>query len=97
MAVVFSQASHSYVLKKFVRSDPQISALMVYIGRPFIVVEATLQVSQNQRLRCQSWFNTSSAELFGPVTESGRTFSNLEDSAGQIEAIWFAFTSKPWD
>ncbi|MGZ9713272.1 cholesterol oxidase substrate-binding domain-containing protein [Glaciimonas sp. GNP009] len=94
-AVVYDDDSRSYVLREFVRSDPEIAALLVHIGRAFIV-EVTLQVSQNQRLRCQSWFNIPATELFGPVASSGRSFSNFLDSAGRVEAIWFPFTSKPW-
>ncbi|MFC5476255.1 cholesterol oxidase substrate-binding domain-containing protein [Paraherbaspirillum soli] len=94
-AVVYDDSSRSYVLKKFARDDPQIAALLVHVGRA-LIVEATLQVAPNQRLRCQSWFDIPYAELFAPAGSGGKTFSSFLDSAGRVEAIWFPFTSKPW-
>lgn len=94
-AVVYDDSSRSYVLKKFVRNDPQIAPLLVHLGRAFIV-EVTLQVTPNQRLRCQSLTNISYAELFGPPGSGGNTFSHFLDSAGRVEAIWFPFTDNPW-
>ncbi|MGC0153209.1 cholesterol oxidase substrate-binding domain-containing protein [Chromobacterium vaccinii] len=94
-AVVYDTASRSYALKKFSRNDAQIAPLLAHVGRS-LIVEATLQVAQNQRLRCQSWFNIPSSEMFAPAGSGGRTFASYLDSAGRAEAIWFPFTTNPW-
>jgi FAD/FMN-containing dehydrogenase len=94
-AIVWDPAGSQYVLKTFQRTDPQCRALLAHLGRAFIV-EATLQVGPNQRLRCRSWFDVPATELFGPAGSAGRTFASYLDSAGRIEAIWFPFTANPW-
>jgi FAD/FMN-containing dehydrogenase len=94
-AVVWDPASGQYVLKTFPRTDPRCRALLAHLGRAFIV-EVTLQVGPNQRLRCRSWFDVPATELFAPPGSAGRTFASYLDSAGRIEAIWFPFTSNPW-
>ena len=94
-AVVWSSAQNQYVLKAFSRSDPDIKAFLTPLGRAFIT-SATLQAGANYRLRCQSWYNIPTAELFGPQGTSGRTFASYVASAGRVEAIWFPFTDTPW-
>ena len=94
-AVVYDSSSRRYALKKFVRSDPDISAFMVHLGRAFII-DVTLQLTQNQHLRCQSYVNIPATELFAPAGSSGRTISSFLDSTGRMEFFWFAFTDKPW-
>lgn len=94
-AVVWDTASGQYVLRTFQRTDAGCAALLAHIGRAF-VTEVTLQVGTNQRLRCQSWFDKTAAELFAPAGSSGNTFSSYLDSAGRVETIWFPFTPKPW-
>ncbi|MBB5371351.1 MULTISPECIES: cholesterol oxidase substrate-binding domain-containing protein [unclassified Janthinobacterium] len=94
-AVVYDTVSRAYILKTFLRSDPETGALLAHVGRA-LIVEATLQVSPNQRLRCQSWTNIPYTEMFAPKGSGGRTFSSFLDSAGRAEAIWFPFTDHPW-
>lgn len=94
-AVVWSTASNSYVLQTYQRNDPNCRALLVHIGRSFIV-SVTLQVGANKRLRCQSWFNIPATELFAAAGSPGRTLASYIASAGRVEAIWFPFTSNPW-
>jgi FAD/FMN-containing dehydrogenase len=94
-AVVWSAAQGQYVLRTFARSDPAITPLLTHLGRAF-VTEVTLQAHANQRLRCQSWYNIPTAELFGPPGTSGRTFASYVNSTGRVEAIWFPFTDTPW-
>lgn len=94
-AVVWDPASGQYVLRTFQRTDPQCRALLAHLGRAFII-EVTLQVGPNQRLRCRSWFDVPATELFAPQGSAGRTFASYLDSAGRIEAIWFPFTPNPW-
>lgn len=94
-AVVWSATQGRYVLKTFDRADPDIKAFLTHLGRAF-VTSVTLQVGANYRLRCQSWYNIPTAELFGPPGTSGRTFASFVASAGRVEAIWFPFTDTPW-
>lgn len=94
-AVVFDPAQQRYVLRRFVRNDPAIAPLLVHLGRA-LVVDATLQVGRNQRLRCRSHVDIAAGELFAPQGSGGRTFASFLDTAGRVEAIWFPFTRKPW-
>lgn len=94
-AVVWNAAQNQYVLRTFNRSEPDIKAFLTHLGRAFIT-SATLQVGPNYRLRCQTWYNIPTAELFGPPGTSGRTFASYVNSAGRVEAIWFPFTDTPW-
>jgi FAD/FMN-containing dehydrogenase len=94
-AVVWDATRGEYVLKTFNRADADIKAFLTHLGRAFIT-SATLQAGANQRLRCQSWYNIPTAELFGPPGTSGRTFASYVASAGRVEAIWFPFTDTPW-
>jgi FAD/FMN-containing dehydrogenase len=94
-AVVWSSAQNQYVLKTFDRSDPDIKAFLTHLGRAF-VTSVTLQAHANQRLRCQSWYNVPTAELFAPQGSGGRTFASYVANAGRVEAIWFPFTDNPW-
>lgn len=94
-AVVWDAANSQYALRTFQRSDPGCTALLTHVGRSFIT-EVTLQVGTNQRLRCQSWFDKTAAELFAPAGSSGNTINSYLNSAGRIETIWFPFTPNPW-
>jgi FAD/FMN-containing dehydrogenase len=94
-AVVWNSANNQYELRTFQRTDPGCTALLTHVGRSFIT-EVTLQVGANQRLRCQSWFDKTAAELFAPAGSGGNTVNSYLNSAGRFEAIWFPFTEKPW-
>jgi FAD/FMN-containing dehydrogenase len=96
-AVVWDTTSETYVLRTFQRSDPEMAALSVHLGRAFLV-EATLQVGANVRLRCQSYRSYSAAELFAaPGSGStGKTFADFLNESGRVETILFPFTDNPW-
>ncbi|WP_175715952.1 cholesterol oxidase substrate-binding domain-containing protein [Burkholderia ambifaria] len=94
-AVVFDAARQQYVLRRFERSDPEIGAFLAHIGMAF-VVEVTLIAGPNQRLRCQSFVDIPSSELFAPAGTPGRTIASFLDRSGRMEAIWFPFTTSPW-
>ncbi|MFI5952308.1 cholesterol oxidase substrate-binding domain-containing protein [Cryptosporangium sp. NPDC051539] len=85
----------AYALKTYTRTQPDIAAFLVHLGRAF-VVSVTLQVGANKRLRCQSFYDIPTATLFGPQGTSGRTLSSYLNSSGRVEAIWFPFTDRPW-
>jgi len=96
-AVVWDADAQAYALRTFQRSDPEMAALCVHLGRAFLV-EATLQVGANSRLRCESYRSHSAADLFAvPGSGStGKSFSDLLDESGRVETILFPFTDNPW-
>ena len=96
-AVVWDATTETYALRTFQRSDPEMAALCVHLGRAFLV-EATLQVGTNVRLRCESFRSHSAADLFAaPGSGStGKTFSDFLNESGRVETILFPFTDNPW-
>ncbi len=93
-AVVWDEPSGSYQLRTFDRTDPDIGALLVHLGRAF-VTEVTLQVIDNQRLRCLNIVDIPVADLFG-APGSANALADYLDETGRVEAIWFPFTDYPW-
>jgi FAD/FMN-containing dehydrogenase len=94
-AVVWEHASGRYVLKTFRRDEFESAAFLTHLGRAFIT-SATLQSGPNQYLRCQSFTDITTDELFAPPGSGGRTFASFLDGAGRIETITFPFTRTPW-
>ncbi|WP_260854139.1 cholesterol oxidase substrate-binding domain-containing protein [Paraburkholderia sp. BCC1886] len=94
-AVVFDHVKQQYVLRSFRRNDPDIGAFLVHLGRA-LIVDVTLQVGANRRLRCQSYVDIPAYELFASSKAGGRTVASFLDRAGRLEAIWFPFTTCPW-
>ncbi|SEL47346.1 cholesterol oxidase substrate-binding domain-containing protein [Streptacidiphilus jiangxiensis] len=95
-AVVWDPAQGAYALRTFQRTDSQIQALLVNLGR-VLVTEATLRVGPDQRLRCQSWFNVAATDLFAPPASAGsKSLASYVDQCGRVVCIWFPFTSSPW-
>lgn len=94
-AVVWNASSSSYVLKTFQRTDSDIGAFLVHLGRAF-VTEVTMQVITNQRLRCQNWFDMEATDIFGAPGSNANTLDSFLASAGRVEAIYFPFTGPPW-
>ncbi|GAA4964748.1 cholesterol oxidase substrate-binding domain-containing protein [Yinghuangia aomiensis] len=94
-AVVWDAGAGAYVLKTFARTDPDIGAFLVHLGRAF-VTEVTLQTNANQRLRCQSFYHDQIGTLMGPPGSSGKKLADYIRDTGRIELIWFPFTTVPW-
>ncbi|MFC1440422.1 cholesterol oxidase substrate-binding domain-containing protein [Streptacidiphilus sp. N1-10] len=95
-AVVWDAGSSAYVLRTFQRTDPQIQALITHVGRAF-VTEVTLRVGADQRLRCQSWFNITAANLFAPPASAGsQSLASYVNGSGRVVCIWFPNTTSPW-
>ncbi|WNI16801.1 cholesterol oxidase substrate-binding domain-containing protein [Actinacidiphila sp. ITFR-21] len=96
-AVVWDAAAGAYVLRTVGRDDPDCAALLTHLGRAF-VTEAVLRVGADSNLRCVSYLDIPATELFaapgGPA--AARTLADFVDATGRAEAIWFAFTDKPW-
>lgn len=97
-----SSTPDAYTIKTFNRGDTDAKALLVHLGRAFIV-EATLQVIENYYLRCVSYTDLTSDVLFAaPTAETPippQSLASFLEQDGRIEAIWFPFTwvwpSKP--
>jgi FAD/FMN-containing dehydrogenase len=95
-AIVWDPASTRYAQRTFDRCDPEIRPLLAHLGRAFLT-EVTLQIGSNQRLRCQSFIDIPTDELFAaPGSGASRTFAGYLESAGRAEIIWFPFTLCPW-
>ena len=96
-AVVWDPEQQAYALRTFQRSDPEMGALCVHLGRAFLI-EVTLQVGANARLRCNSYRSQSAADLFAaPGSGStAKTFADFLDESGRVETILYPFTDNPW-
>ncbi|HEY3868116.1 MAG TPA: cholesterol oxidase substrate-binding domain-containing protein [Actinocrinis sp.] len=95
-AVVWDATQGAYATRTFQRDDPQIQALLVNLGRT-LVVEATLRVGQNQRLRCVSRVDLTTDTLFAPPATAGdQSLAALVEQTGRVETIWFPYTPAPW-
>lgn len=95
-AVVWDAAAGRYALRTFQRADPDCNAFLTHVGRAFLT-EVTLRVGADHNLRCRSYVDIPTTELFAaPGSGAARTFASFVDDAGRVEAIWFAFTTHPW-
>lgn len=99
-AVVWDAGRGGYVLRTFQRGrDEECEALAAHLGRAF-VVEVVLQAGEEAPLRCVSRVDISADELFAPpgsaAAARGRTLADFMAATGRVEAIWFAFTDRPW-
>ncbi|MFD7984353.1 cholesterol oxidase substrate-binding domain-containing protein [Kitasatospora indigofera] len=96
-AVVRDEAAGRYVLRTFGRAEADSAAFLVHLGRAFLT-EVVLRAGADQRLRCVSRLDIPADELFArPGTAGGpRTFASFVDHDGRAEAIWFAYTDRPW-
>ena len=94
-AIVWDESAGAYVPRTFRRTDQDMGALLVHLGRA-LITEVTLQVAPNQRLRCQNLVDIPAADLFAAPGSDARTVADLLDETGRIEVIWFPFTECPW-
>ena len=94
-AIVWLPDRQRYGLRRFERRESDIGALLTALGRTFIT-EITLAVEPNQNLRCVSHINIPASEMFAAPGSGGRDMASFLDSSGRLEAIWYAFTDKPW-
>ena len=96
-AVVWDESTGRYVLRTFDRAETDSAALLVHLGRAF-VTEVVLRAGADLNLRCVSRLDIPAAELFAPPGAAGnpRTLASFVDHDGRAEAIWFAFTDRPW-
>jgi FAD/FMN-containing dehydrogenase len=95
-AVVWDAAAGRYALRTYERADPACAAFLTHVGRA-LITEVTLRVGANGNLRCVSRVDIPASELFAaPGSGAGRTFASFMEATGRVEAIWFAFTDRPW-
>jgi FAD/FMN-containing dehydrogenase len=93
--VVWDPDAGAYVTRSFERTDPECPALLTNLGRAFLT-EVTLLAGPLARLRCVSRVDIPAAELFAAPGAGGRTLESFLAATGRVEAIWFAFTARPW-
>ncbi|WP_395571894.1 cholesterol oxidase substrate-binding domain-containing protein [Streptomyces sp. BK79] len=95
--VVWDDDAGRYVLRTVGRAEPDCDALLTHLGRS-LVTEAVLRMGTDHNLRCRSFLHIPATELFAaPGAPAGtRTLAGFVDRTGRAEAIWFAFTDKPW-
>ena len=94
-AVVWDPDSGRYGLRTFTRSERDAKAFLVHVGRAFIT-DVTLRAGAGAMMRCQSFMDIPASEMFAAPGAPGRTFERFIAESGRAEAIWFAFTDKPW-
>jgi FAD/FMN-containing dehydrogenase len=94
-AVVWDDGLDSYALRTFGRADPGCAALLTQLGRSFIV-DVTLLVGNDSKLRCVSYTDIPASELFAPPGTNDRTLASFVDATGRAEVTWFVFTERPW-
>jgi FAD/FMN-containing dehydrogenase len=97
-AVVWNARTSEYALRRFERSEREIDALLVHLGRAFIT-EVELRVGANCNLRCQSFVDIPASELFAAPDSAGaatQTLASFMEQSGRVEAIWYPFTDNPW-
>jgi len=94
-ALAWDPQKEDYRVRSFTRTDPEMRALMVSLGRT-ILLEVTLRVEENHNLRCESYVSISGAELFAPPGSGGQTLESFIEDSGRVETIWYPFTDNPW-
>lgn len=94
-AIVWLPDEQRYGLRRFDRREDDIGVLLTSLGRT-LITEVTLAVEPNQNLRCVSYIDIPASEMFAPPGSGGRDMASFLDSSGRLEAIWYAFTDKPW-
>ncbi|HVZ20905.1 MAG TPA: cholesterol oxidase substrate-binding domain-containing protein [Vicinamibacterales bacterium] len=106
-AVVSMPGSKTYAARTFTRGDADARAFLTHCGRA-LLLNVTLQVTDNYNLRCQSFMDIPSTTLFaqpsGSTPPAGSVGAYLNQS-GRVEVIWFPSfpvfgfpppTSYPW-
>ncbi|NNG39259.1 FAD-binding protein [Flexivirga sp. ID2601S] len=95
-AIAWNPATGRYDEQTFSRSAPEAGALLAHLGRAF-VTEVLLQTVPDYNLRCQSYTDIRSTELFAdPSKVTSRSLTSLLDKAGRVGVIWYTFTQYPW-
>ncbi|WP_327682575.1 cholesterol oxidase substrate-binding domain-containing protein [Kitasatospora sp. NBC_00458] len=96
-AVVHDPATDRYALRTFDRSEADSAAFLVHLGRA-LLTEVVLRAGADRSLRCVSRLDIPAAELFARPGTPGRprTFAEFVERDGRAEAIWFAYTDRPW-
>lgn len=107
-AVVTPPGSNVYAAQKFTRGQGDAKAFLTHCGRA-LLLNVTLQITDNYNLRCQSFMNITSDTLFAPPTGSTPPPGSVGDylnQSGRVEVIWFPVfpvfdifpppTSYPW-
>lgn len=93
-----STTPDDYVVRRFERGDPDVTALLVNLGRT-LIVDATLHVVDNYNLRCESRTDVPASTLFAAPQPAQQvppdSFADFFERSGRIEIIWFPFSDSP--
>jgi hypothetical protein len=85
-----------YALQSFARGNEDTAAFLVHLGRAF-VTEVTLSVVPNYYLQATNWYPDTATLFEAPSsTPSPQSLSQLLQTFGRVEVIWFPFTDHPW-
>jgi len=90
-AVVTPPGSKTYVAQTFTRGQGDDKAFLTHCGRA-LLLNVTLQITENYNLRCQSFMNIASTTLFAQPTGSTpppNSVGEYLNEAGRVEVIWF--------
>ncbi|WP_265445002.1 cholesterol oxidase substrate-binding domain-containing protein [Flexivirga meconopsidis] len=94
--IAWRDTTGQYAEQTISRSDPEAGALLTHLGRAF-VTEVLLQTVPDYNLRCQSYTDIRTSELFAdPSNVTSRSLTSLLDQAGRVGVIWYTFTDHPW-
>ena len=90
-AVVTPPGSKTYVAQTFTRGQGDDKAFLTHCGRA-LLLNVTLQITENYNLRCQSFMNIASTTLFAQPTGSTpppNSVGEYLNESGRVEVIWF--------
>jgi Cholesterol oxidase, substrate-binding/FAD binding domain len=93
---VVAQNPGQYGLQTFDRTGPDAAAFLVNLGRAFIT-SATMAVVPNYYLQVTNLYPETDT-LFQPPSRNPdpKSFSQLVQTYGRVEVIWFPFTDVAW-
>ncbi|MGJ5178603.1 cholesterol oxidase substrate-binding domain-containing protein [Bradyrhizobium oligotrophicum] len=106
-AIVTQPGSNTYVARRFIRGEGDDRAFLTHCGRA-LLVDVTLQITDNYHLRCQSFVTIPDKTLFAQPTGDAPPPDSVGyflDQSGRVEVIWFPVypigsfppvTSYPW-
>ncbi len=94
-AVVFDPVTKKYKVETFDRTNPVTKAMLTGLGRVFIT-SVVLKAETGVNLRCVSYTDIPTSEVFGAPGQGGRTFGSFVEKTGRVEVILFPFTDRPW-
>jgi hypothetical protein len=98
-AITWDRNLEIYGLKKLNRPDPRSLAFLTNLGRSFLT-EVTFLVQPKYHLRCQTFSEFSSENLFASPNSSfslvEESFAFLVEQFGKVELTYFPNVDRSW-